>query len=278
MVKISSFYSALMEENAYLIEETSTGEMIAVDPNGSLYQFLLQQNSFKNTTWIINTHGHADHISYNNQFVDNCSAKIIIGFADQFLLGDSRQNFSFLFGKEITSKAADVLIRETTVLPWSGKQIQIIPVGGHSKGSLVIKVDKAVLVGDLISFDTYGITNFPDCDPLQCFKIVQNTIATTPSEYTIYPGHGQNRSCDWLKNSYNFSRTENELAVTARSYIKLLKEANIKNHHRLTNLFGNTDFFSTKPLESELGLRLLRQRFKIRALLRLYRAILESNK
>ncbi|HZK12350.1 MAG TPA: MBL fold metallo-hydrolase, partial [Atribacterota bacterium] len=105
----------LLETNCYLISCEKTKEAAVIDPGGEeaadLILNLLQKNNF-NLKYIINTHGHIDHIIGNNLLKVKTEALLLIHRLDADMLIDGNKNISSFMGKEICSPHADKLLEE----------------------------------------------------------------------------------------------------------------------------------------------------------------------
>ncbi len=93
-----------MGENCYLVGCEETREVAVIDPGGNPRAIvnLLQENDYK-AIYIINTHGHIDHIGGNKGVKDATGAKILIHAGDAKMLVNPASNFSYLFGNKVVS-------------------------------------------------------------------------------------------------------------------------------------------------------------------------------
>jgi len=131
---------------------------------------------------VVVTHGHADHFGGAKSFQDEFNVPVIGGRGDLALFHSGRSgkicptsSFVRIFLDE-RSKARtappftpDILISETTstkdLLGFDG---EIVPLPGHTEGSIVINLGEAALVGDLLRggllSPTSAQTHFYMCD------------------------------------------------------------------------------------------------------------------
>jgi len=104
-----------LETNCYLIGCKKTKKAVVIDPGGEeevdLVLSFLQENNF-DLKYIINTHGHIDHIAGNNLLKTKTEALLLIHRLDADMLVDANKNFSSFMGKGICSPPADKLLEE----------------------------------------------------------------------------------------------------------------------------------------------------------------------
>lgn len=82
-----------MGVNCYIVGCEETREVAVIDPGGNARAILnmLKENDLK-AVYIINTHGHIDHIGANKGVKDATGAQILIHEADAKMLVNSASN------------------------------------------------------------------------------------------------------------------------------------------------------------------------------------------
>lgn len=106
-----------MGTNCYIVGCEETKEVAVIDPGGNprgIVRFL-QQEGLK-AVYIINTHGHIDHIGGNRGVKEATGAKILIHEDDAKMLVNPMSNFSFLMGSRVTSPPADQFLRDGDII------------------------------------------------------------------------------------------------------------------------------------------------------------------
>ena len=89
-----------MAVNCYIVGCEETREVAVIDPGGNAPAILklLEQDNLK-AIYIINTHGHIDHIGANRAVKDATGAKILIHKNDAKMLKNAVSNF-FMMGSK----------------------------------------------------------------------------------------------------------------------------------------------------------------------------------
>lgn len=178
--------------NCYIVGCEETKEAAVIDPGGNPKAVLnlLEQEGLK-AVYIINTHGHIDHIGGNRGVKDATGAQILIHEADAKMLTNAVANFSFLFGGKVTSPPADKFLEEGDVIK-IGKtvQLEVIHTPGHSPGSICLKTGDIIFVGDTLFQCSVGRTDFPGGSHTQLIKNIREKLLCYDDDVVCYPGHG----------------------------------------------------------------------------------------
>ena len=83
--------------NCFICGCSKTKEAVVIDPGGDADRILLALADDKlKVKYIINTHGHFDHVSANGKMKDATSADILIHPLDAPMLGSLSSNAAFL--------------------------------------------------------------------------------------------------------------------------------------------------------------------------------------
>jgi hydroxyacylglutathione hydrolase len=99
--------------NCYIIGCEETREGAIIDPGGgadSILRVVREENL--TIKYIINTHGHIDHIGANTKVKEVTGADILIHEKDAKMLTSAAANFSMFMGQRITSPAASRLLKD----------------------------------------------------------------------------------------------------------------------------------------------------------------------
>lgn len=164
---------------------------------------------------IVVTHAHADHAGSATELSDALDVPILAGQLDRDALHDgrfSRGRVTGLLGALIYPTAArgypevepDVFVTATRSLAAWGVDGDIVPVGGHTPGSLAVVLDDAALVGDLVRGRLFAHKR-PTKHFLHHDRAAAEAALGTLLDGidTVYPGHGGPLEADrvrgWLR-------------------------------------------------------------------------------
>lgn len=186
MPKIKKFVLGSLETNCYIIWNEISLEAVIIDP---AVPFEIDKNL--KVKYIINTHGHADHILGNNYFKDLFpTAKLVIHQNDADFLLDNNKNLSVFFGQNVTSYPSDLFVKEGDVLIFGEHQLKIIETPGHTMGSICLILDEvAIFTGDTLFCGSIGRTDFPHASSKAMMASLEK-LKGLAENLKVYAGHG----------------------------------------------------------------------------------------
>jgi len=179
-----------LHTNCYIVIDREKREGAVIDPGGDA-DFILQTIRTHNVSikWIINTHGHIDHIGANADLKKETKAKIMIHLNDEPMLKDPELNGAVWLGIPFNSCDADVLIDDSCPITIGTQEFQVIHTPGHSPGSITLYRKGLIFSGDLLFKGGIGRWDLPGGDKQQLITSVEH-ILKLPSSTRVYPGHG----------------------------------------------------------------------------------------
>lgn len=182
-----------LEANCYLIGCKKTKKAAVIDPGGEekvdLILNILQKNNF-NLEYIINTHGHIDHIAGNSLLKTKSKALLLIHRLDANMLVDANKNLSALMGKEICSPPADKLLEEKDEIFLGTLKLIVIHTPGHTPGGISLILNNIIFTGDTLFAGGIGRTDLPGGSYQDLVKSIKEKLLILGDDKIICPGHG----------------------------------------------------------------------------------------
>jgi len=184
----------MVDSNCYLIYDES-GETdhdgAVIDPGGEP-QPLLDEIAQRRVRlrYLLNTHGHFDHIAANAQLRQVFPAPLGVHPADRDLLATG--GGAALFGLyDIPSSAPDLELHDGVILEVGCLHLQVLHTPGHTPGSVCLYCaeENAVFTGDTLFAGSVGRTDLPGGDARQLTASLRRLL-TLPAETRVFPGHG----------------------------------------------------------------------------------------
>ena len=186
-ILIKRFTGGPIEVNSYVAADPESKEACLIDPGasaGAIRDFL-SKNGLE-LKFIINTHGHGDHIAQNASF----GVPIYIHRLDKDFLTKPELNLSKVFLFSVTSPKADRLLEDGEKIKLGSIDLEIMHTPGHTPGSISIKTDGVIFTGDALFKGGIGRTDFPYGDGELLLKAIKEKLLVSSDETIIYPGHG----------------------------------------------------------------------------------------
>jgi len=211
---IETYPIGLLGSNVFLIYVHPGGEAAVVDPGLRDVTPIQQALTAKSLQlrYIINTHGHFDHVAGNKR-LKTPKVTLAIHQADRDLLtaGGGGSQFGFELS---ASPEADWLLENGDTIHVDEVEFRVIHTPGHTRGSLCLynAESPALLTGDTLFAGGIGRTDLSGGD---AHKLKQSLelLTTLPKHTKVYPGHGPEttladelRSNPWLRGLENASK------------------------------------------------------------------------
>lgn len=194
-MRVHSLVVGPLATNFYLVVCEETDEALVIDPGFSAEETRNIRSLIRgrfSIRWIINTHGHVDHISGNGELKRLTGADIIIHRLDAPMLIDPSMNLSYMMGRSVVSPKADRLVEDGDRLEVGALKLRVIHTPGHTRGSisLLCEGEKVVFTGDTLFAGSIGRTDLPGSSFRDMMRSLRERLICLPDETVVYPGHG----------------------------------------------------------------------------------------
>lgn len=195
-----------MQTNCYILASEKSFSAIIIDPGfeDKKIKKVLERRHL-NLSFIINTHGHFDHIGCDDRF----DVDIYIHRNDLELLKNPQLNLSSLFAipYQLNSKKINAL-EDKDIITLNDISLRVIHVPGHTPGGIALKMespqDKILFTGDTLFYQGIGRTDFPGADESLLIKSIKEKLFVFSDDTVIYPGHGPTSTIGKEKKSNPF--------------------------------------------------------------------------
>ncbi len=196
-MKVIKIPNGKLKTNSYVVYDESSLEAIVVDPADG-YKLIVSQIEKHNLIpiYIVNTHGHPDHISGNKRLMAIYpDAKLAIHPADMEMLNDTDNFLAMYLGIEGEQPQPDLLLSEGDVIEFGGMKLQVLETPGHTEGSVSLYSAEynILLSGDTLFHRSYGRTDLPGGNERKIIESLKRLFALPP-ETLVYAGHAEDTS------------------------------------------------------------------------------------
>ncbi|MGH1366281.1 MAG: MBL fold metallo-hydrolase [Calditrichia bacterium] len=207
-MKIHKMTLGLFAVNNYLIHSENSRKAILIDACED-YPSILNTISENNLelVYLINTHGHADHMAGNRAILEATGAKLLAHPKAVSLLLDPKLNLSVMM-TPVTSPEPDRLLEEGDSVTLDDIHLNVLFTPGHAPGHISLIGDGLAFSGDVIFNGSIGRTDFPGCSYADLERSIREKIYTLPDATILYNGHGPETTVGHEKATNPFVRPE----------------------------------------------------------------------
>ena len=181
--------------NCYVVGCNETKEALIIDPGFDTElvakRILREADQLElQIKYIVNTHGHPDHIAGNGIVKKMTSAPILIHEYDAPMLTRSTENLTTLFGLRTASlPPADRILHNGDAIKVGEVMLRVLHTPGHTRGSISILGNDVVFTGDTLFAGSIGRTDLPDSSPKEIMSSLKK-LTILPDHIKVYAGHG----------------------------------------------------------------------------------------
>lgn len=183
-MQISAFNVGILSTNCYVVNCEKTKEAIIIDPGldapsevAQIFRYV-EEGRLK-VKFIVNTHGHADHVSGDNLLKKEYHVPICIHLYDAHCLRSL----------DTAPQPANIMLEDGALLEFGKTTLRVLHTPGHTPGSISLIGERVVFTGDTLFAGSIGRTDFPGGSDYE-MRASLKKLLTLPEHYIVYPGHG----------------------------------------------------------------------------------------
>lgn len=193
--------------NCFILGCEATKEAVVIDPGDDADRILMElAKSELKVKYLINTHGHFDHVGANKRMKDATGAQIAIHPEDEPMLEElSRSAMMFGLSAE-NSPPADVILNEGDEIRFGEISLKVIHTPGHSRGGICLHTQGHLFAGDTVFAGSIGRTDLPGGDYDTLIASIKDKLLVLDDDTVVYTGHGPETTIGREKQSNPFLR------------------------------------------------------------------------
>ncbi|MBU8847946.1 MAG: MBL fold metallo-hydrolase [Desulfobacterales bacterium] len=177
--------------NCFILGCESTRQAVVIDPGDDADRILMElAKSELKVKYLINTHGHFDHVSANKKMKEATGAQIAIHPEDEPMLHELSQS-ALMFGlSSENSPPADILLKDKDEITFGEITLKVIHTPGHSRGGISLYTSGHLFAGDTLFAGSIGRTDLPGGDYDTLISSIREKLLIFDEDTIVYTGHG----------------------------------------------------------------------------------------
>ncbi|MFH1692639.1 MAG: MBL fold metallo-hydrolase [Candidatus Omnitrophota bacterium] len=174
-----------LRTNCYIVVSENNNAFI-IDPgdNAAGIQAFCQQKGVV-PQFIVNTHGHIDHIKAN----DALKLPVYVHEDDVEMVSSPVKNMMTSFFGTFTPVVPERRLKDGDSIELDGMIFHVIHTPGHTRGCICLSADKILFSGDTLFRDGVGRTDFPGASS-EDLDVSLKKLSLLDKDTVVYPGHG----------------------------------------------------------------------------------------
>lgn len=193
-MKIETIVVGPLGVNCYIVVDPASRAGMVIDPGddaAEIIRYIGQANI--QVKYIVNTHGHSDHIGANAALKAATKAPLLIHAADELML---KNPLNYL-GETIVSSTADAFLKDGDILSLGGSQFKVLHTPGHTAGGICLQGDNVLFSGDSLFAESIGRCDLPGGNLNDLIGSLKTKVMALPDDVMVYPGHGPATKIGW---------------------------------------------------------------------------------
>ncbi len=182
-----------LEVNCYILWDSDTGDAVVIDPGGNapLIEKEICSLNIK-VRYIVNTHGHFDHVGADGELREHYSVPLAIHEADAELLARAPEHAQFFGLQTAAQPAPDLLLEDRALIEAGPIKLEILHTPGHTRGGvcLYIKEEGLLFSGDTLFARSVGRTDLEGGSAEDLMTSIKTRLLCLADDVRVFPGHG----------------------------------------------------------------------------------------
>jgi len=180
-----------LETNCYIVNCEKTQEAVVIDPGAEPQNILktTRENQLE-LRFIINTHGHIDHVSGNATVKAAMGVPILVHKGDASMLQAENNQLAVCFPESEPSPPADRLLKDGDVIRFGKVTLRVIHTPGHTLGGVCLHRGNILFTGDTLFAGGVGRTDLKGGSSEFLADSIRTKLLVFSDDTIIFPGHG----------------------------------------------------------------------------------------
>ena len=180
-----------LQVNCFILADEKTKETVVIDPGDDAQEILkiIKDKGLK-VKYLVNTHGHFDHVGANKALKDATGAELLIHEGDAQLMAAAPKQSRAFGMSSAASPNADRYVKHGDVITAGEVSLKVLHTPGHSTGGISLLGQGMVFTGDALFAGSIGRSDLPGGDLKTLLRSIKANLMTLPDDTRVFCGHG----------------------------------------------------------------------------------------
>jgi glyoxylase-like metal-dependent hydrolase (beta-lactamase superfamily II) len=180
-----------LQVNCFILADEKTKEAVVIDPGDDAGDILkVVREKGLTVKYIVNTHGHFDHVGANKALKDATGAEILLHEGDAPVMASAPLQSRAFGMNTVSSPPADRYLKHGDVLIAGDASLKVLHTPGHSPGGISLLGQGMVFTGDALFAGSIGRTDLPGGDLMTLLRSIRTNLMPLPDDTKVFCGHG----------------------------------------------------------------------------------------
>ncbi len=187
-MQVKCLVVSMFSTNCYIAYCPETREAVVIDPGaqGAAISTNIKSLDLK-LKYILNTHGHVDHIGANGRLKEDYRVPIMLSEKDLDLYRNPGFGLRLVLRKQ---PDPDRFISEGDEISFGNVSLRVIATPGHTPGGVCFLNNDALFCGDTLFAGSIGRTDLAGGSYNTLMESIRHKLLALPESTIVYTGHG----------------------------------------------------------------------------------------
>ena len=187
---VKKYATGPLDVNTYVLIDENTKKAALIDVGGKIKEIMsdLQKDGYK-AEFILNTHGHFDHVFGEKEAQDLYNLPVYIHSKDKPLVEHLKEQIMMWGMPEVQPPEITKTFEDGDVIELGNLKIKVLHTPGHTPGGVGFYCENTLFSGDSLFYHSIGRTDLPLGNHKDLINSVKEKFLSLPDDTRVLPGH-----------------------------------------------------------------------------------------